>query len=150
MKEMSSLVSATASASRSVTIAGTPKTAVWFAESWDIMASSRSVSHTSLNSGVLSFFYFLQVTTKGRYGRVSDDFGADDVACKGNEDHLAECSYNTNDNCKGTEGAGVVCDSRSLAEIENERNLIASCFEDGVSYHYGEYIDIATVERSVV
>ena len=44
----------------------------------------------------------------------------------------------------------MVCDSRSLAEIESERNLIASCFENGVSYHYGEYIDIATVERSVV
>ena len=89
------------------------------------------------------------MTSQSRYGQVSENFGADDVACNGNENHLAECSYSAQDDCGGGEGAGVVCDTRSLAEIENERNLIAACFEEGVSYHYGEYIDFDVVERSV-
>ena len=86
---------------------------------------------------------FLKVTTGSTYGRVSDYFGADNVHCNGTENHLAECSYYSEDDCKGSEGAGVVCDTRTLAEIEKE----TECFEDGVSYHYGEYIDFTVVDR---
>ena len=86
------------------------------------------------------------MTRNSRYGRVSNDFGADNVACNGNENHLAECSYSAQDDCSGTEGAGVVCDTRTLAEIEKERNLTA-CFEDGVSYDYGKYLDFDIANR---
>ena len=89
----------------------------------------------------------MKVTKQSSYGGVSSDFGADNVACSGNENHLAECSYSAQDDCSGTEGAGVVCDTRPLAEIENERNLIATCFEDEVSYDYGEYLDFDIADR---
>ena len=59
--------------------------------------------------------------TKGsRYGEVSSDFGADNVGCAGTETGLAQCVYNPNDYCHGGEGAGVVCDTRTLSEIEKK------------------------------
>ena len=89
------------------------------------------------------------MTKESRYGQVSSDFGADNVGCECSEAGLANCSYNTQDDCGGGEGAGVVCDTRSHKEIEDERKMIATCFEDGVSYHYGEYIDFDVVDRLV-
>ena len=89
------------------------------------------------------------MTTGSRYGGVSSDFGADNVECAGTETRLAQCSYNPKDDCHGGEGAGVVCDTRTVKEIQDERKMIATCFEDGVSYHYGEYIDYDVVDRLV-
>ena len=100
----------------------------------------------SFNFSLFEVFCFLKVTKQSRYGRVSSDFGADNVVCTGNENHLAECSYNSQDDCSESEGAGVVCDTRPLEEIENERR---TCFEDGVSYDYGEYLDFNSVVRLV-
>ena len=89
------------------------------------------------------------MTKESRYGQVSSDFGADNVGCDGTEAGLANCSYNPHDDCSGGEGAGVVCDTRTSSEIENERKMIATCFEEGVSYHYGEYLDFDVVDRLV-
>ena len=61
---------------------------------------------------------FLKVTTNSRYGQVSDYFGADNVHCDGTENHLAECSYESHYDCIRTEGAGVVCDTRTAEQIE--------------------------------
>merc|ERR1719186_726330 len=33
----------------------------------------------------------------------------DDVNCNGNENHLQDCQYKLRDDCRGVEGAGVVC-----------------------------------------
>ena len=77
------------------------------------------------------------MTSQSRYGRVSSDFGADDVDCEGTESGLAECSYRSQDDCGGGEGAGVICDA----------SKIASCFLVGVSLQCGEYIDFDVVER---
>ena len=85
------------------------------------------------------------MTKYSKYGQVSDDFGADNVRCDGTENHLSECSYSSRDDCGGTEGAGVVCDTRTLAEIEKE----TACFEDGVSYYNGKYLLIGYVDRLV-
>ena len=90
------------------------------------------------------------MTKESRYGQVSSDFGADNVGCAGTETGLANCSFNSHDDCSGGEGAGVVCDTRTLTEIEDERKMIATCYEDGVSYHYGEYIDFDVVDRFVI
>ena len=79
------------------------------------------------------------MTSGSRYGWVSSDFGADNVNCDGTESGLAECSYSSQDDCSGGEGAGVVCDTRI--------SKIAPCFVDGVSFQCGEYIDSDVVER---
>ena len=89
----------------------------------------------------------MKVTKESRYGQVSSEFGMDNVGCAGTETRLKDCAYNPTDDCGGGEGAGVVCDTRTRTEIEDERKMIARCFEDGVSYHYGEYIDFAVVDR---
>ena len=89
------------------------------------------------------------MTKESRYGQVSSDFGADNVGCDGTEPGLANCTFNSQDDCGGGEGAGVVCDTRSVKEIEDEKKMIATCFEEGVSYHYGEYIDFDVVDRLV-
>ena len=71
----------------------------------------------------------------------------DNVRCAGTETNLTDCAYTDHHDCGGGEGAGVVCDTRTRAEIEAERRMIENCFEDGVSYHYGEYIDFTVVDR---
>ena len=87
------------------------------------------------------------MTRESRYGQVDSVFGMDNVGCAGTETNLTDCAYNPTDDCRGEEGAGVVCDTRTQTEIEEERQMIENCFEDGVSYHYGEYIDFAVVDR---
>ena len=48
--------------------------------------------------------------TGSYYGTVStSDFAMDDVNCSGSENRLQNCSYQTTDDCKTTEGAGVHC-----------------------------------------
>ena len=44
------------------------------------------------------------------FGPVPDVFAMDNVQCQGNEIHITECQHlTTEENCGGTEGAGVKC-----------------------------------------
>ena len=97
----------------------------------------------------LGFHGIVKVTKESQYGPVSSVFAADNVGCIGTETNLVNCSYSRVDDCSGNEGAGVVCDTRTREEIEAEQQIINSCFEEGVSYHYGEYLDFDVVERLV-
>jgi hypothetical protein len=50
-----------------------------------------------------------KATTDSKFGAVPSDFGMDDVSCSGSERHIKDCDYNPEDNCSGSEGAGVIC-----------------------------------------
>ena len=85
------------------------------------------------------------MTTGSRYGQVSSDFGADNVRCAGTETGLAHCSYKPNSyNCNGGEGAGVVCDTRSLTVIETKCTRQGQvCLRGGGGDHEGNvYIGV--------
>jgi hypothetical protein len=73
----------------------------------------------------------------------------DNVGCSGTETKLLDCPHSKQDDCGASEGAGVVCDLRSKEEIEAERAILLTCFEEGVSYYYGEYLDFDAAESAV-
>ena len=52
-----------------------------------------------------------QFTKMSQFGRVSNDFGMDEVRCIGNETSILDCPYTTEDaeDCGGGEGLGVIC-----------------------------------------
>ena len=59
----------------------------------------------------LGFSGLARVTSNSHFGSVPSSFVMDDVECNGDEDRLEDCSatWNYEDNCSGSEGAGVVC-----------------------------------------
>ena len=97
----------------------------------------------------LGFHGIVRVTKESAFGNVSPNFYMDNVGCLGSESEITECDYNKNDDCGATEGAGVTCDRRSKEEIDDERSMIDECFEEGVSYHYGEYLDFDVVSTAI-
>ena len=48
-------------------------------------------------------------TSRSRFGTVPNVFAMDDVKCTGSEERLRDCPHITNENCSGSEGAGVIC-----------------------------------------
>ena len=89
----------------------------------------------------LGFHGFLRITKEGAYGKVPIQFAMDNVECVGTETKLSNCSYNPEDDCGASEGAGVVCDARPEEEILAEKRIIQECFDDGVTYTFGDFID---------
>jgi len=65
-----------------------------------------------------------RVTVASHFGILEDDnFGMDDVYCRGSEERLTDCDYDSSNNCDETEAAGVVCrvaDSSEHGESELE------------------------------
>jgi len=49
------------------------------------------------------------ITTNSFFGRVSSDFIMDEVNCNGTEEYIWRCPHDTQENCGGSEGMGVVC-----------------------------------------
>ena len=97
----------------------------------------------------LGFHGASRATKESRYGTVSANFAMDNVGCSGTELKLLDCPHSKQDDCGASEGAGVACDLRSLDEIEAERAILLTCFEEGVSYYYGEYLDFDAAESSI-
>ena len=54
------------------------------------------------------------VTVESHFGPVPDIFSYDDITCNGTENALDECSHHNNENCGGTEGAGVICSTINI------------------------------------
>ena len=73
----------------------------------------------------------------------------DNVACEGTEDSLDKCQYNTEEDCGVAEGAGVVCDRRSIEEINAEKRIIQDCFDDETSYDFGNYLDFEVSDSPI-
>jgi len=73
----------------------------------------------------------IQATTRSRFGRVEDDFAMDDVRCLGTETDLSQCPHSTTDNCRGHEGAGVICDVNIVSLIGGNSVLEGNVFVDG-------------------
>jgi len=49
------------------------------------------------------------ITTNSFFGPVSSDFAMDEVNCNGTEQYIWRCPHETEHNCGGSEGMGVVC-----------------------------------------
>jgi len=62
----------------------------------------------------------------------------DQVSCDGSEERLIDCNHSTSHDCERGESAGVICDTRT---VDQENLLELSCFEPGVSYSPGNWID---------
>ena len=83
----------------------------------------------------LGFPQALRATDRSSFGLVSRVFSLDEVQCKGNESRLADCRHSSVENCDGTEGAGVICDNRTMEKVNSENeNTIKSCFAKDLYY----------------
>merc|ERR1712181_137552 len=49
------------------------------------------------------------LTIGSHFGKVSEDFGRDNVQCNGTEDYIWRCPHETEVNCTREEGMGVIC-----------------------------------------
>jgi len=49
-------------------------------------------------------------TTRSKYGSVPTNFIMDDVNCDGSETNILDCSHRAEHDCRGSEGAGVICE----------------------------------------
>jgi hypothetical protein len=93
-------------------------------DSWDILAAAVVCRQ-------LNFAGVIRATNKSHFGPVPRVFSKDDVVCLGREPELGNCSSSDVENCDGTEGAGVVCDTRRPQEIVREsQRRKTDCFSD--------------------
>ena len=83
-----------------------------------------TISDVYISCVYLSTFIFSQLgfaggkaTSASVFGYVSSNFAMDDVSCKGDEEHLQDCSYETYEDCRVNEGAGVICHASEPTSI---------------------------------
>ena len=69
----------------------------------------------------LGLGHFGRATTNSRFGTVPPNFIMDEVACSGSEEKLQSCHHSTSHNCKGSEGAGVVCDEGKHLDVRSNK-----------------------------
>ena len=97
-------------------------------DGWDIEAA-----HVACRQ--LGFGRAFQATQSNQ--ATSDDFSLDEVKCRGNESSLLNCGHlvQRKENCNSGEAAGVVCDTRSEAELRRlaERRT-EECFAKNVLF----------------
>ena len=94
----------------------------------------------------------VRVTLEGVFGRVAgggSDFAMDNTVCNGSETKLTDCRHVSSDDCGPNEVAGVVCDQRTQEVIDAETRMVDECFETGVSYHHGKYLDFDIVTSAI-
>ena len=92
-------------------------------DGWDFLAANVACKE-------LGFIGALRATTRSNFGLVPVVFSLDEVNCFGNETSLSNCSYSDVENCDGSEGAGVVCDRRSVDDMNEEiEKLSRECFK---------------------
>ena len=48
-------------------------------------------------------------TSDSHFGKVTEDFGMDEVSCTGSEASILDCAYEKVHDCGEDEGAGVIC-----------------------------------------
>ena len=65
----------------------------------------------------LGFASVVSATSNSKFGRVPDVFRMDDVHCTGEENYLLKCPHTRNDNCGGSEGAGVICSFNPTGKV---------------------------------
>merc|ERR1712181_84868 len=75
------------------------------------------------------------LTTGSHFGKVSEDFGRDNVQCNGTEDYIWRCPHETEVNCTRDEGMGVICSGVKMG--------VMLVVKDGKS---GETVANATVQ----
>ena len=95
-------------------------------DGWDIEAA-----HVACRQ--LGFSRAFQATQTNQAN--SDEFSLDEVKCRGNESSLLDCDHQKKENCNSGEAAGVVCDTRSEAELRRlaERQT-EECFAKDVLF----------------
>ena len=64
---------------------------------------------------------FAKATKNSQHGNWRDNFIMDEVKCVGTEETLEDCPHLTSDDCKASEGAGVLC-------LGKKKSYIASHF----------------------
>ena len=70
---------------------------------------------------------FGHATTLSHFGTVPTNFIMDEVACSGSEGTLQSCHHSPSHNCKGSEGAGVVCYEGKHLAVRSNRSNKAYC-----------------------
>ena len=62
------------------------------------------------SSRMLGYWDVGQPTRNSHFGTVNSTFAMDDVRCRGDEATIFACPHSTQDNCDGTDAAGVICE----------------------------------------
>ena len=76
----------------------------------------------------------LAATTRSKFGEVATSgLQIDAVDCTGREARIQDCLRSSRSDCGGDEAAGVVCDSTTAEELEQDIKLVKACFAEGVS-----------------
>ena len=83
----------------------------------DAWASSSKEYVAMFRLKYFRFFGAEYITRHSNFGSVPDNFILDDFFCKGTENSLFECRFNTKDNCGTHQGAGVVCTGKNIGSI---------------------------------
>ena len=95
-------------------------------DGWDYFAATQVCKE-------LNFTRAMRPTKESQFGLVPQSFSLDEVQCSGNETSLDNCTASDVENCDGSEGAGVVCDTRNQQEIADwDTRLTRECFAKAV------------------
>ena len=62
------------------------------------------------SSRMLGYWDVGQPTRNSHFGTVNSTFAMDDVRCRGDEATIFACPHSTQDNCDGSDAAGVICE----------------------------------------
>ena len=96
-------------------------------DGWDLLAANTVCRELNFTNGALKH------TVRSHFGLVAMTFSLDEVRCFGNETELGNCPSSDVENCDGSEGAGVVCDTRSEEEVNQEdQKLARECFSEAI------------------
>jgi len=74
------------------------------------------------------------ILTESFFGPVSSDFVMDDVNCNGTEEYIWRCPHDTEPDCGGSEGMGVVC-SNEGNDITNVIISVIQLLEYAIPTH---------------
>ena len=90
----------------------------------------------------------LMATTRGSSHGLS--YAMDEVSCDGSESKLMNCRHSQRHDCGPSEAAGAVCDSATDQELRDEKEKLASCYANGVTFSLADQIgDSITLSTSV-
>ena len=111
-------------------------------DGWDRTDANVACKEAGFHRGAL------KATTRGSSHGLN--YAMDEISCDGSEAKLMNCRHSQRHDCGPSEAAGAVCDSATDQELREEKEKLASCFANGVTFSLADQIgDPITLSTSV-